>query len=189
MICICTQAAEQRHFTVCELLAKRFPALRVVKDKRSCVPFDLCPEKDRVWEFLRPPQWPYLTYSLECLFVKDYEEHFQKLCLVNQCLMVEKRLKSLKLVFMVTQAFPHVVRVDSLLLNVTRPTKSLESVARFAACQFYTEWARFVWLAWAFRGQMVDALTTTFRDPKIFTCWWPCQKDSFLYSVPCAFLQ
>ncbi|XP_056102869.1 ankyrin repeat domain-containing protein 39 [Rhinichthys klamathensis goyatoka] len=50
------KAAERRHFTVCELLAKRFPALRVVKDKRSCIPFDLCPEKDRVWEFLRPSQ-------------------------------------------------------------------------------------------------------------------------------------
>ncbi|XP_039530860.1 ankyrin repeat domain-containing protein 39 [Pimephales promelas] len=49
------KAAEQRHFTVCELLAKRFPALRVVKDKRSCTPFDLCPEKDQVWEFLNDP--------------------------------------------------------------------------------------------------------------------------------------
>ncbi len=52
--CICTQAAEQKHYVVCELLVNHFPSLRVVKNKRSHTSFDLCPENDRVWEFLRP---------------------------------------------------------------------------------------------------------------------------------------
>ncbi|KAL1269354.1 hypothetical protein QQF64_031643 [Cirrhinus molitorella] len=48
------KAAEQKHFAVCELLVNRFPSLRVLKNQRSHTPFDLCPESDKVWEFLRP---------------------------------------------------------------------------------------------------------------------------------------
>ncbi|NP_001107112.1 ankyrin repeat domain-containing protein 39 isoform X1 [Danio rerio] len=50
------KAAEQRCFVVCKLLVKRFPALRDIKDKRSRIPFDLCPEDDSKWEFLKPAQ-------------------------------------------------------------------------------------------------------------------------------------
>lgn len=44
------KAAEQKHLVVCELLVNRFPALRVMKNKRSHTSFDLCPEN----ESLRP---------------------------------------------------------------------------------------------------------------------------------------
>ncbi|XP_057212118.1 ankyrin repeat domain-containing protein 39 [Triplophysa rosa] len=59
------KAAEQKHLEVCELLVNRFPVLRSQKDKRSHIPFDVCPEHNMFWEFLRPPR-PDLTHSLLC---------------------------------------------------------------------------------------------------------------------------
>ncbi|XP_051963973.1 poly [ADP-ribose] polymerase tankyrase-2-like isoform X2 [Xyrauchen texanus] len=50
------KVAEQGHLEVCELLVNRCPALQAVKDKRSNIPLDLCPEKNTLWEILRPPQ-------------------------------------------------------------------------------------------------------------------------------------
>ncbi|XP_051510231.1 ankyrin repeat domain-containing protein 39-like isoform X1 [Myxocyprinus asiaticus] len=50
------KAADQGHLEMCELLVNHCPALRAVKDKRSQIPLDLCPEKNTLWEFLRPPQ-------------------------------------------------------------------------------------------------------------------------------------
>ncbi|TRY56622.1 hypothetical protein DNTS_023523 [Danionella cerebrum] len=50
------KAAEQRHSVVCQLLVNCFPALREVKDNRLRTSFNLCPEKDADWEFLKPPQ-------------------------------------------------------------------------------------------------------------------------------------
>ena len=48
------QAAEQGHLEVCELLVSRCPILRTVKDRRSRLPVDLCPENRSLLELLNP---------------------------------------------------------------------------------------------------------------------------------------
>ncbi|XP_062854713.1 ankyrin repeat domain-containing protein 39 [Trichomycterus rosablanca] len=47
------KAAEQGHQGVCEMLLNKCPVLRTVKDKRSRLPVDLCPENSALHELLK----------------------------------------------------------------------------------------------------------------------------------------
>ncbi|XP_066500392.1 ankyrin repeat domain-containing protein 39 isoform X2 [Hoplias malabaricus] len=48
------KAAEQGHLEVCDLLVSSFPVLRTMKDNRSRLPADLCPDNSALLELLNP---------------------------------------------------------------------------------------------------------------------------------------